>query len=145
MQKIPVLDNLHLIFIFLSVWVCLLARYTLYSEKSFFLVQVLLARLLLAFSINHFILLFVCFEFSLIPIFFLVNFEGVKPERRQAVWSFFFYTLLGALPFFLVLLRQIKKGQNMYFSGYAFKIMEKKWQSLAKVGLISLFLVKLPV
>jgi len=69
-----------------------------------FLIGLLTFALIVSFSVSNLFLFYVSFEFSLIPIFFIILGWGYRAERIQAGFYMFFYTFVAALPFLLSLL-----------------------------------------
>ena len=67
------------------------------------LLLVLEAAMLGVFAARDVILFYVCFEFTLVPLFFLIGIWG-HDERRKAAIKFFLYTLAGSVLAFLGLL-----------------------------------------
>ena len=67
------------------------------------LLLVLEAAMLGVFAARDVILFYVCFEFTLVPLFFLIGIWGHE-ERRRAAVKFFVYTLAGSVLTFLGLL-----------------------------------------
>jgi NADH-quinone oxidoreductase subunit M len=59
-----------------------------------FAMQGLIVGVFLAFDI---ILFYVCFELTLIPLFFLISQWGIGPNRREAARKLFLFTLAGGL------------------------------------------------
>jgi NADH-quinone oxidoreductase subunit M len=86
--------------------VCVLVSWEAISQRaaSFYaLLLVLEAGLLGVFAAEDVILFYVFFEFTLIPLFFLIGIWGSE-ERRYAAIKFFLFTLAGSLLTFLGLL-----------------------------------------
>jgi NADH-quinone oxidoreductase subunit M len=54
------------------------------------------AALIGAFAAGDFLLFFLCFELTLVPMYFLIAFWG-GPQRRRAALKFFLYTAAGSL------------------------------------------------
>ena len=69
----------------------------------YMLLLVLEAAMLGVFAARDCILFYVCFEFTLVPLFFLIGIWG-HDERRRAAVKFFIYTLTGSVLTFLGLL-----------------------------------------
>ncbi|MFM7245806.1 MAG: NuoM family protein [Planctomycetaceae bacterium] len=67
------------------------------------LLLVLESAMLGVFAARDLILFYVCFEFTLVPLFFLIGIWG-HDERRKAAVKFFIYTLAGSVLAFLGLL-----------------------------------------
>ena len=93
----------------LSLWVtCLivLIRFYIKFTKNFpkiflSLCLFILFFLLLRFSTSNFLIYYISFERTLIPIFLLILGWGYQPERVSASYFLLFYTLLASLPLLL--------------------------------------------
>jgi NADH-quinone oxidoreductase subunit M len=72
---------------------------------------VLEAAMLGVFMAMDVILFYIFFEFTLIPLFFIIGFWGGK-ERRRAASTFFIYTLAGSVLTFLGLLYLVVANSN---------------------------------
>jgi NADH-quinone oxidoreductase subunit M len=59
-----------------------------------FALQALVVGVFLAFDVVFF---YVCFELTLVPLFFLISAWGTGPARREAARKFFLFTLAGGL------------------------------------------------
>nr|YP_009002538.1 NADH dehydrogenase subunit 4 [Cherax quinquecarinatus]CDL72615.1 NADH dehydrogenase subunit 4 [Cherax quinquecarinatus] len=105
-------DNLSWILIMLSVWVVMLMLYGSLGVKSasnfyagFLLVNlILLLVLLLTFSSVNYLMFYISFESSLVPMLMLILGWGYQPERIQAGIYMLFYTLFASLPLLVSLL-----------------------------------------
>lgn len=111
------LDSIGFCLVFLRVWIrvlCIIAMIYLSLEGNadfLALVVVLLLALILSFSLKDYLLFYVRFEMSLVPIFFIVIGWGYNPERVRAGVYILFYTLFGSLPFlFLLALNKYNNG-----------------------------------
>nr|APL97243.1 NADH dehydrogenase subunit 4 [Garjajewia cabanisii] len=99
----------------------------------------LLGLFLASFYVSDFMFFYLGFESCLIPIFFLVLGWGYQPERSGAGVYMLFYTLLGSLPlFFLILSFYSKNG------GYMAVVSEFS-ESVFFIFLVGAFLVKFPM
>ena len=100
----------------LSIWMfalsallsltAILVSWDAVTEKPvgfYILLLVLEAAMLGVFTARDVILFYVFFEFTLVPLFFLIGIWGHE-ERRRAAVKFFIYTLVGSLLTFLGLL-----------------------------------------
>nr|YP_009695254.1 NADH dehydrogenase subunit 4 [Alicella gigantea]QAT19468.1 NADH dehydrogenase subunit 4 [Alicella gigantea] len=143
-------DNLGLVLISLSVWVVGMSflgsmqikNLSLSSASFVFISLILLLSLVFSFSFSDYLLFYLSFETCLIPILFMILGWGYQPERAQAGVYMLFYTLLGSLPlFFMIMYIKMKQGLgNMYMvddSGFSSVIMY--------LFLVVAFLVKFPM
>lgn len=62
------------------------------------LIFVILALVLSSFTVNSFILFYIFFEASLVPMFWLIMGWGYQPERLEARLSLMFYTVTCSMP-----------------------------------------------
>ena len=95
-------DLLRKSLVLLSIWLIMLMIITQkrVNYKKLLLINmiVLLVRLVFTFNTTNIIIFYFFFEWSLIPIFFIIIGWGYQPERLKASLSLFFYTLFASLP-----------------------------------------------
>jgi len=141
------IDFLSFFLILLSFWITALILLTskyIWDSKYFFnyfqLICIsILFFLLNSFSVSNFLLFYIIFEASLIPIFLLILGWGYQPERLTASYYLLFYTLFGSLPLLLGLF------YTSYHTGRTnFYYMFKSEVFLFWI-LILAFLIKLPL
>ena len=97
--------------------------------------------LVLVFSVLNYFLIYLFFEFSLVPLFIMILGWGYQPERLVSWVYLFFYTLLVSLPlFFFIIYLYITFGRLFfdYFYGVSFSF-------IVHLILILSFLVKFPM
>ncbi len=90
----------------LLLFTCVLVSWEAISDRPAVFYSLLLllgSGMLGVFVARDIILFYICFEFTLIPLFFLVGVWGSE-DRRYAAVKFFLYTLAGSLLTFLGLL-----------------------------------------
>jgi len=143
-------DNFSFLLILLTFWITLLMfimRTYVKEGKNFYEIfsiwtTIILVLLIQSFSTSNFLIFYILFEATLIPIFLLVMGWGYQPERIKASYYLLFYTLLASLP----LLLGIFKIQNIVNS-LDFSILS----TTPKVGMFMFlvltvaFLVKIPI
>jgi NADH-quinone oxidoreductase subunit M len=103
----------------LLMLVCVLISWEAITERSagfYALLLILESGLLGVFAARDIILFYVFFEFTLIPLFFLIGIWGSE-ERRYAAIKFFLYTLAGSLLTFLGLLAIVLWNYHQSSSG----------------------------
>ncbi len=103
----------------LLLFTCVLVSWTAIVERpaSFYGLLLLLGSGMLGvFAARDIILFYIFFEFTLIPLFFLIGVWGSE-ERRYAAIKFFVYTLAGSLLTFLGLLAIVLWDYNHSDSG----------------------------
>nr|YP_010809159.1 NADH dehydrogenase subunit 4 [Anaka burmensis]UNZ99518.1 NADH dehydrogenase subunit 4 [Anaka burmensis] len=111
-------------------------------NKYFFLMNMMLLMILMTIfsSLNMFIM-YMSFEFSLIPLMILIFGWGYQPERLISGLYLFFYTLFASLPLILVLIYFMVNYKTLFFDlkfGYSNSMIMHLSMMLA-------FLVKLPM
>src|SRR4051812_44966462 len=109
------------------------------------------------FSARDIILFYIFFEFTLIPLFFLIGIWGSE-DRRYAASKFFIYTLAGSMLTFLGLLAIVfwawqpsSGGEKLVFSIpdltrlLAYHPMSLNWQLTVFIALFAGFAIKVPL
>nr|YP_007026864.2 NADH dehydrogenase subunit 4 [Metacrangonyx spinicaudatus] len=135
--------------ILLSVWVIIMSLMVGLSENSwknkhwFNLINLLLlVFLILSFTLKDYLLFYIFFEASLIPILLIILGWGYQPERLMAGIYMLFYTLFASLPLlsFIFYYSSVNGvcSMNMYVSLNSYNM----WMELIIVGA---FLVKFPM
>nr|CDL72667.1 NADH dehydrogenase subunit 4 [Cherax sp. HG-2014a] len=117
-------DYLSYILIVLSVWIVMLMVYGSSTVKKmnnfysgFLLVNlILLLVLILTFSSVNYLMFYISFESSLIPMLVLILGWGYQPERIQAGIYMLFYTLFASLPLLVSLLSLYKSMGSLNMS-----------------------------
>lgn len=66
------------------------------AREFYFWMLVLLASLIGAFVATDLIFFYICFEFTLVPLFFIISIHGGK-QRLDAAKMYFFYTFTGSI------------------------------------------------
>lgn len=102
---------------------------------------VIIFSLFFCFLVNRYLIFFILFEFSLIPLVGLIFWQGGRIERFKATMYMVFYTLLGSLILLLIILNMkinLFMGNNFYY--YFLKITGKVW-----ILCLLVFLVKMPM
>lgn len=96
------IDGFSLLFILLTVFIftlCIFASsiFKNFQPSFFFTLFVLEFILILVFSSLDLFLFYICFEASLIPMFFIIGFWGSRARKIKAVFYLFLYTMATAL------------------------------------------------
>jgi NADH-ubiquinone oxidoreductase chain 4 len=154
-SRIYLTDSLSMSLISLTCWVgalILLRRQEiLISNKKpqIFLILVLsiIFLLCLIFLSYNFFLFYVGFEAVLIPTFILIIGWGRQPERLNASFYFFIYTILRSLPLLGFFFYQYFKRGREFINFYRFFIygVGSLWNGKGFLFLLIAFLVKLPL
>nr|YP_008815699.1 NADH dehydrogenase subunit 4 [Engaeus lengana]AGZ13068.1 NADH dehydrogenase subunit 4 [Engaeus lengana] len=146
-------DYLGFILIILSVWILSLmvfASQTVkkannYSKEFLGVNLILLFILLMSFCSADYLMFYVSFESSLVPMFILILGWGYQPERIQAGLYMLFYTLFASLPLLVSLVSLYKSSGSLCMElalsgGFSFKV-SVLWYFCTLFA----FLVKLPL
>ena len=141
-------DIYSLILILLTLWIIgliFMSRNKFLFWKNFNLYIILILGILLiiiiCFFTFNFIIFYILFESSLIPIFILIMGWGYQIERIQAGIYIIIYTLFGSIPLFLILL-------NLYIleNSLIIDIIFFNYNNLfIYLSIIIAFLVKIPI
>nr|UJM44113.1 NADH dehydrogenase subunit 4 [Pseudolycoriella hygida] len=142
-------DSLSYGMMLLSFWICsmmLMSSEKIYWNNNFwvlfiFMVFFLLLMLFLTFSMMSLFMFYLFFESSLIPTFFLILGWGYQPERLQAGYYLFFYTILASLPMLMGIIYCYNLNNSMIFSLMNLDYM----YMLFYLSMILAFLVKMPM
>lgn len=136
-----------LILLSLSVWIVGLILITLrYVEnmKVYIIINILVINLIF-FRVNDLILFYMIYEIRLIPVFFLVIYWGMNPERLRASYYLIIYILIVSFPllvyiFYIFKIRGTLKFRllQIYMYRYEFSVWEFIIIYLA-------FLIKIPL
>nr|CCI69337.1 NADH dehydrogenase subunit 4 [Metacrangonyx sp. 3 ssp. 1 MDMBR-2012] len=134
--------------IMLSIWIIILSLMASMSEhwknKNYFFMLnlILLMTLCLSFSLTDYLLFYIFFESSLIPILLIILGWGYQPERMMAGIYMLFYTLFASLPLLgFIFFYSSKMGMNS-MTMYMSLNNHSMWMEIILVGA---FLVKFPM
>nr|QZZ18334.1 NADH dehydrogenase subunit 4 [Shaddai sp. SL-2021a] len=122
-----------------------MASYTVQSlnnKTSFiFMILILCFSLIIIFSSLNMIVMYLFFEFSLIPLLLMIFGWGYQPERLISGLYLFFYTLFASLPLLLVILYLYMNNGSMFFDSHFFE----STNFFFYFSMIIAFLVKMPM
>jgi len=132
--------------IVLTIWVTItITLIRLNTKKIKYFLVVLTALILILtgfFLVDNFLTMYIFFEISIIPTFFLIIGWGTQPERLLARWYFMLYTIVRSLPIIaaLIIIENVKFSLNieMYY------LLIAKYPYLYLVQFIP-FCVKIPI
>jgi len=97
--------------VILTVWLIILIiiaqKNVEYKKRLVINIIILLIRLIITFSTIRIIMFYFFFEWSLIPIFFIIIGWGYQPERLKARLALFFYTLFASLPLLISIILRV--------------------------------------
>nr|YP_010930314.1 NADH dehydrogenase subunit 4 [Apphia nigricauda]WKK49903.1 NADH dehydrogenase subunit 4 [Apphia nigricauda] len=113
------------------------------SSGSLFLLinLILILCLMIIFSVTNMFMMYLFFEFSLIPLMILILGWGYQPERLISGLYLFFYTLFASLPLLLVIMNFYLLFNSMFFDLISYKNLS----FFMYFCMIFAFLVKLPM
>nr|QHB74173.1 NADH dehydrogenase subunit 4 [Bolanusoides shaanxiensis] len=102
---------------------------------------ILCVSLVLLFSTMNMLMLYLYFEFSLLPLLILIYTWGYQPERLISGLYLLFYTLFASLPFLLVIIYFNNNNMSMFFDTNFIMLHS----FMLHVFMIFAFVVKLPM
>nr|YP_010035028.1 NADH dehydrogenase subunit 4 [Parazyginella tiani]QOX09872.1 NADH dehydrogenase subunit 4 [Parazyginella tiani] len=113
------------------------------SLNIFFMLMnfLLCFSLLIVFLSLNMLVMYLFFEFSLVPLLLLIYIWGYQPERLISGLYLFFYTLFASLPFLLIILYFMLDCMTLFFD-MNFYMLDS---FILHMFLIFAFLVKLPM
>nr|WRQ18155.1 NADH dehydrogenase subunit 4 [Dryodurgades tortilis] len=142
------LDSVSYWLVFLSLYIVCLMNLCCISfsfDSSFsyliFVNYVLLYLLCLVFFSLNYLLMYMYFEFSLVPLFVIIVGWGYQPDRLVAGLYLFFYTIFASLPLFLFLVYIYYIYGSLFFDYY----YGLSFSFFIHFVIIFSFLVKLPL
>nr|YP_010556303.1 NADH dehydrogenase subunit 4 [Hygrobates turcicus]UYS90929.1 NADH dehydrogenase subunit 4 [Hygrobates turcicus] len=134
----------------LSIMICscmILANSNFFNsspESNFILyVMLMLFSLIITFSTKSLMVFYIFFEFSIIPIFFILSNFGKSKERLQAAMYMFFYTLTFSLPFIIHMLSMNMMMKNLMFHMFFYSYFVKMDYFFVMISIL-MFFVKIP-
>nr|YP_009525981.1 NADH dehydrogenase subunit 4 [Pseudocrangonyx daejeonensis]AXT17550.1 NADH dehydrogenase subunit 4 [Pseudocrangonyx daejeonensis] len=143
------MDSISYSLVILSLWVLVFSvlgsgKVKLMEGNSEFmgLVSSLCLALVLSFSFSDYMLFYLSFETSLIPVLMLILGWGYQPERARAGTYMLMYTLLASLPLFYMILNMKWSGGSLYMY---FPMKDPYISGGMKLAYIGAFLVKFPM
>lgn len=145
------IDNISWILIILRLWlilICLLSveknhiiNYSLLLNLFF----VLLFRLIITFSLKNFLFFYFILELSFLPLFYIVLGWGYISDRFIAGYYLMFYTIVGSLPFLMIILYSILKLNitNFYILDLSIGLIKNRF--FLFFLFLFIFLIKFPL
>lgn len=130
----------------LTIWIILTIILIRFNTKKnvYFLVLITALILILTgfFLVDNFLIIYIFFEMSIIPTFFLIIGWGGQPERLLARWYFMLYTIVGSLPIIasLIIIENVKFRLNIN----QYYLLIAKYPHLLLIQFIP-FCVKIPM
>ena len=141
-------DLISIRLIILRLWVLMLIKLRQFNVKFikslFFMFIMLNLRLIFSFRSNNILYFYFFFEWSLIPIFFIVIGWGYQIERLKSSFYLLIYTLFASLPLLLIIIL-INKYIYILNINYLNFINRLSINNLFLVFIFLAFLVKFPI
>jgi len=145
-----VFDLLRYMLVYLTFWIVALMflasvmvyNYNKFSREFSLTIGILCFFLITMFFMGDLVWLYIFFEASLIPTFFLISGWGYQPERLRARLYLFFYTIVGSLPLLLGILYLGSHISTLSFSLFSVESYEGILMCLVIIGA---FLIKMPI
>ncbi len=111
------------------------------SNSFFILLALLKFFTLILFFIKHALLFYLCWEFSLIPLYFIIGFYG-EEKRIEAAQKFFLYMVISSLPMLIALIDFSLLSQTFMINQLKTQTDHHTWLFY---GFLIALLVKLPL
>jgi len=131
--------------VILTIWIIVLIiiaqKNVEYKKRLVINIIILFIRLAITFSTIRIIIFYFFFEWSLIPIFFIIIGWGYQPERLKASLALFFYTLFASLPLLISIILTVNWSDTIKIR-IIFNVETSKFLWLIS---ILAFLVKFPI
>ena len=141
-------DLISIRLIILRLWVLMLIKLRQFNVKFikslFFMFIMLNLRLIFSFRSNNILYFYFFFEWSLIPIFFIIIGWGYQIERLKSSFYLLIYTLFASLPLLLIIIL-INKYIFILNINYLNFINRLSINNLFLVFIFLAFLVKFPI
>nr|AZL93394.1 NADH dehydrogenase subunit 4 [Platygaster sp. ZJUH_2016026] len=143
------MDKVSFLMILLLIWIMILMLMSVYLIKyKYYYLMLLLMMMFSLFGLFYsldYLMFYLYFEFSLIPIMLMIMGWGYQPERLISVLFMLMYTLFMSLPFLLILM--MINNENYSFNLILNKIYKFNLLKNFVIYLLILmiFLVKLPI
>nr|YP_010736840.1 NADH dehydrogenase subunit 4 [Macropsis hainanensis]WEP24714.1 NADH dehydrogenase subunit 4 [Macropsis hainanensis] len=130
---------------FLIINLMIFCSYSIFNSKSFtfflLLNYILLFIMIIFFCCLNMFYFYLFFEFSLIPLVFLIVGWGYQPERLLSSLYLFFYTLFGSLPLLFLIIKIYLLFGSLFFDLINFFNISFIFHFFMIFG----FLIKLPM
>nr|AZL93160.1 NADH dehydrogenase subunit 4 [Cleptes metallicorpus] len=143
------MDMISSFLIFLTFWISLLMfmylyKYHFWSSYMSYLILSMLVVLIFFFLSLDYMIFYIFFEVSLIPILIIIMGWGGSYDRFTAMVYFMFYTLFSSLPFILYLIYIYNMYYSLFMDFFMIKFMVK-FSGLIYIMVMLSFFVKLPI
>ena len=142
------LDLISIRIILLSFYILILIKLSQfisnYFKSLFFMFLILNLRLMFSFSTNNILMFYFFFEWSLIPIFFIVIGWGYQLERIKSRFYLLIYTLFASLPLLIFIIIFINTYNSLLIN-FIFLYLYIFRSNIYILIIIISFLVKFPI
>ena len=141
-------DLISIRLIILRLWILILIKLRQFNNKFikslFFIFVILNLSLMFSFRANRILLFYFFFEWSLIPIFFIIIGWGYQIERLKSSFYLLMYTLFASLPLLIIILFiwKFRFTLNIRYLNYLCII---KINNFLLIFIFLAFLVKFPI
>nr|AQQ72799.1 NADH dehydrogenase subunit 4 [Microthoracius praelongiceps] len=135
------IDYLSKPMLLMTIWVFVSMSLGMKSKKIYLTLVLMTVSTAIFFMTSSWIVFFSMFEFSLVPIFFLIISESKQPERLSAGYMLFLYTIFASAPLFV-------KICNLPMDSIPLSLLqmvEKEYTVVTMIGFTLAFLIKLPL
>ena len=134
--------------IFLRIYILILIKLSQflsnYFNSLFFIFLILNLRLIFSFSTNNIIIFYFYFEWSLIPIFFIIIGWGYQIERIKSRFYLLIYTLFASLPL-LVFIIILINFYNSLLINFIYIYSLVFFYNMYIIIIVISFIVKFPI
>jgi len=141
-------DLISIRLIILRLWILILIKLRQFNNKFikslFFIFVILNLSLMFSFRANRILLFYFFFEWSLMPIFFIIIGWGYQIERLKSSFYLLIYTLFASLPLLIIILFiwKFRFTLNIRYLNY---ICLLKINNFLLIFIFLAFLVKFPI
>jgi NADH-ubiquinone oxidoreductase chain 4 len=147
------IDGISLVFVLLTtitIPITILASWSNIKEKiKFFIISLLLLEAVLigVFIVLDILIFYICFESSLIPLFFLIGIygSGMKETKIHASYMLFLYTLVGSLCMLLAIITLYSLTGTTHFLLFNLYIIDPNYQKLLWLAFFFALAIKTPL
>ena len=142
------MDLISIRIIFLRFYILILIKLSQfisnYFKGLFFIFLILNLRLIFSFSTNNIVIFYFFFEWSLIPIFFIIIGWGYQLERIKSRFYLLMYTLFASLPLLIFIIILINLYSSLSINFIYLYLSLFSYNIYIFIIIIS-FLVKFPI
>nr|YP_004842316.1 NADH dehydrogenase subunit 4 [Anaticola crassicornis]AEM23856.1 NADH dehydrogenase subunit 4 [Anaticola crassicornis] len=129
--------------ILLTLFLYIILSMMTFDKGKFMIILLSFLIMFLFFMSSTYIMMFIMFECSLLPIMLLINMYGNQPERIMAVRYMMMYTTLTSVPLFVTIIYLLNK--EFSFIVFHQLTMDMPVSMFMLISLLLAFLVKIPM